>query len=49
MRAQWVGAWGLLALFFVNQLFNTILGEEFLFRGLTFVFSNSRTIAVLGV
>lgn len=33
LRAQWVGAWGLLGLFFVNQLFNTFLGEEFLFRG----------------
>jgi membrane protease YdiL (CAAX protease family) len=33
LRAQWVGAWGLLGMFFVNQLFNTFLGEEFLFRG----------------
>jgi membrane protease YdiL (CAAX protease family) len=33
LRSQWVGAWGLLGLFFVNQLFNTVLGEEFLFRG----------------
>lgn len=33
MRAQWVGAWGLLGLFFVLALFNTFLGEEFLFRG----------------
>ena len=33
LRAQMVGAWGLLVLFFVNQLFNTVLGEEFLFRG----------------
>jgi membrane protease YdiL (CAAX protease family) len=33
LRTQWVGAWGLLGLFFVNQLFNTVLGEEFLFRG----------------
>ena len=33
LRAQWVGAWGLLGLFLVNQLFNTVLGEEFLFRG----------------
>lgn len=33
MRAQLVGAWGLLALFFVSALFNTFLGEEFLFRG----------------
>ena len=28
-----VGAWWLLALFVVNAIFNTILGEEFLFRG----------------
>ena len=33
LRAQWVGAWGLYGMFFVNQLFNTFLGEEFLFRG----------------
>ncbi len=33
MRAHFVGAWGLLGLFFVNALFNTVLGEEFLFRG----------------
>lgn len=33
LRAQWVGAWELLALFFVLALFNTFLGEEFLFRG----------------
>jgi membrane protease YdiL (CAAX protease family) len=33
LRAQWVGSWGLLGMFFVNQLFNTVLGEEFLFRG----------------
>lgn len=33
MRAQLVGAWRLLALFFVSALFNTVLGEEFLFRG----------------
>ncbi len=33
LRAQWVGAWGLLGLFFVLALFNTFLGEEFLFRG----------------
>jgi len=32
LRAQ-VGSWGLLGLFFVSQLFNTVLGEEFLFRG----------------
>ena len=28
-----VGAWWFLALFVINQVFNTILGEEFLFRG----------------
>lgn len=33
LRAQMVGAWGLLALLFVESLFNTFLGEEFLFRG----------------
>jgi membrane protease YdiL (CAAX protease family) len=33
MRAQLVGLWGLLAFFFVSALFNTFLGEEFLFRG----------------
>ena len=33
LRAQWVGAWGLLGSFFVLALFNTFLGEEFLFRG----------------
>jgi membrane protease YdiL (CAAX protease family) len=33
IQAQLVGAWGVLALFFVNALFNTVLGEEFLFRG----------------
>jgi membrane protease YdiL (CAAX protease family) len=33
LRAQWVGAWELLGLFFVNQLFNTFLGEEFIFHG----------------
>lgn len=33
LRSQWVGAWGLLALFFVLALFNTFLGEEFVFRG----------------
>ena len=33
LRAQWVGVWGLLGLFFVSALFNTVLGEEFLFRG----------------
>ena len=34
LRAQWVGAWGWLALIFVQNLFNSVLGEEFLFRGL---------------
>jgi membrane protease YdiL (CAAX protease family) len=33
LRAQWVGAWNLLGLFFVMALFNTFLGEELLFRG----------------
>ena len=33
LQAQWVGAWGLLGSFFVLALFNTFLGEEFLFRG----------------
>lgn len=32
-KAQFVGAWGVLALFAVNALFNTFLGEELLFRG----------------
>ncbi len=33
LRSQWIGAWGLLAAFAVNAVFNTFLGEEFLFRG----------------
>jgi len=33
-RSQLVGAWGTGGLFLVNALFNTILGEELLFRGL---------------
>ena len=33
VRAQWVGDWGLLGLSIVSALFNTILGEEFIFRG----------------
>lgn len=33
LRTQWVGAWDLLGLFLVTALFNTFLGEEFLFRG----------------
>ncbi len=32
-QAQFVGAWGILALFAVNAVFNTVLGEELLFRG----------------
>lgn len=32
-QAQLGGAWGFLALFAVNALFNTFLGEEFLLRG----------------
>jgi CAAX protease family protein len=31
--AQLVGAWWFFGLFVVNAIFNTILGEEFLFRG----------------
>lgn len=34
VREQWVGAWNLLALFTVLAVFNTFLGEEFVFRGL---------------
>ena len=34
MRARWVGAWSLLALQVVLSIFNTFLGEEFLFHGL---------------
>lgn len=33
-RAGIVGDWGLFALFFVSAIFNTVLGEELLFRGL---------------
>lgn len=33
LRTQWVGAWDLLGLFFVLAVFNTFLGEEFIFRG----------------
>ena len=33
IQAQLVGAWGFLGLFFVNAVFNTVLCEEFLFRG----------------
>lgn len=32
-RALWIGAWNLLALQMVLSLFNTFLGEEFIFRG----------------
>lgn len=32
-KAQMVGAWGVLLLFVVNALFNTVIGEELLFRG----------------
>jgi membrane protease YdiL (CAAX protease family) len=33
VQAQLVGNWAFLALFAVSALFNTVLGEEFLFRG----------------
>lgn len=33
MRAQWVGAWHLVALYVVLSVFNVFLGEELLFRG----------------
>jgi len=33
MRTLWIGAWNLLALQVVLSLFNTCLGEEFMFRG----------------
>jgi len=33
-RAQLVGAWSVWGLFLVSALFNTVLGEELLFRGL---------------
>lgn len=33
LRAQWVGAWNWLGLTFALALFNTFLGEEFIFRG----------------
>ena len=33
-RAQMVDNWGVLALFVISALFNTVLGEELLFRGL---------------
>lgn len=34
VKAQFVGAWWILGLFVVSALFNTVLGEEFLFRGI---------------
>jgi len=34
VRTRWIGAWELLALQVVLSIFNTFLGEEFLFRGL---------------
>jgi len=33
LQARWVGAWGLLALFLLSSVFNSFLGEEFMFRG----------------
>lgn len=33
LRPQWVGAWGLFGLLFVQGILNTFLGEEFIFRG----------------
>ena len=33
IRAQWIGNWGFLGLFLASAVFNTILGEEFIFRG----------------
>jgi membrane protease YdiL (CAAX protease family) len=33
VRALWIGAWNLLAFQIVLSLFNTFLGEEFIFRG----------------
>jgi membrane protease YdiL (CAAX protease family) len=40
-RAQMEGAWGVLALFSVSAIFNTVLGEELLFRGLLLPRMNS--------
>ena len=34
VRTLWIGAWNLLALQVVLSIFNTFLGEEFLFRGI---------------
>jgi len=33
-KSQLVGAWGIYTLFIFSALFNTVLGEELLFRGL---------------
>ncbi|MCL4860850.1 MAG: CPBP family intramembrane metalloprotease [Caldilineaceae bacterium] len=33
IRAQWIGNWGFLWLFLTLAVFNTFLGEEFIFRG----------------
>jgi len=33
IRAQWIGNWGFLGLFLTSAVFNTFLGEEFMFRG----------------
>jgi hypothetical protein len=33
VRSRWIGAWDLLALMVVLSVFNTFLGEEFIFRG----------------
>jgi membrane protease YdiL (CAAX protease family) len=33
LRSHWIGAWSLLILYVVQAVFNTFLGEEFLFRG----------------
>ena len=34
LRIQWVGSWGLLGSFLMLSVFNTFLGEEFIFRGI---------------
>ena len=41
VQAQLVGAWGFMALFVVLAVFNTVLGEEFLFRGVLLPKMNS--------
>jgi len=33
LQSRWVGSWGLLGLFAALAVFNTFLGEEFLYRG----------------